>query len=92
MKDFMNILAVQGNIFRIDSRLSTRAMSTFALTADEVGNLFDSIAYDKCEKIATIRKLFKIIFFTAASVIRTFEHAIGENIFKEAINLYLNNK
>ena len=56
-KDYMNTFAMQGNSFRVDSRLSARAMTTFALTPDEVGRLFDTIAYDKCKmrfKILTI--------------------------------------
>jgi len=49
MIDFMNILAVQSTAFRVDARNTTRAMTTEANTITEIGNLFDSIAYDKCE-------------------------------------------
>ena len=49
MIDFMNVLAVQTTAFRVDARATTRAMTTEATTPTEIGNLFDSIAYDKCE-------------------------------------------
>ena len=49
MIDFMNILAVQGSAFRVDARETARAMTTEANTITEIGNLFDTIAYDKCE-------------------------------------------
>lgn len=49
MLDFMNVLAVQSTAFRVDARATTRAMTKDANTVAEIGNLFDSIAYDKCE-------------------------------------------
>lgn len=52
MKDFMNTFAIQGNAFIVDARNTTRAMTpdTVAVTPDEFGLLFDTIAYDKCKK------------------------------------------
>lgn len=49
MKHFMNIYAMQNSAFRVDARTTTRAMTTMAYTPEDVGNLFDTIAYDKCK-------------------------------------------
>lgn len=32
------------------------------------------------------------LFFTAGSVLRMFEYALGEDTFKQAVNLYLSRK
>jgi hypothetical protein len=50
MMDFMNIFSMQGSAFIVDARITTRAMTTDALTIREIDNLFDTIAYDKCKR------------------------------------------
>jgi hypothetical protein len=63
MKDFMNAFAIQNNVFNVDARNTTRAMSPepIAITPDDFGRYFDSIAYDKC-KFITKKKLLEYRF------------------------------
>ena len=49
MNHYMNILSVQGSAFIADARNTTRAMTSDGLTPQEISNLFDTIAYDKCK-------------------------------------------
>jgi aminopeptidase N len=53
MQDFMNVLAMHERAFKHDALETTRAMTTDATTPEEVGELFDIVAYDKCELIKT---------------------------------------
>lgn len=50
MKDFQNTFAIQGNAFIVDARNTTRAMTPdkIAITPDDFGRYFDTVAYDKC--------------------------------------------
>lgn len=47
----MNTNAIQGNAFIVDARTTVRAMTpdTIAVTPDDFGAYFDTVAYDKCE-------------------------------------------
>ncbi|KAG5669539.1 hypothetical protein PVAND_017426 [Polypedilum vanderplanki] len=72
MQDYFNIFAMQDRAFNHDATENTRAMTTDATTSEEVGLLFDIVAYDK-----------------AASVIRMFQYAVGEDIFRQTIKYYI---
>lgn len=60
LMDFMNIITVQGSSFIIDAVNTTRAMTSDALTTQEISGLFDSVAYDKCK----LQELFKMLRLT----------------------------
>jgi aminopeptidase N len=51
--------------------------------------------YDKGENESTLKKVCRdsiCLHFSAVSIIRMFQHAVGEDIFREALNLYLTAK
>jgi aminopeptidase N len=49
MMDFMNVISMHEPAFKVDAKNTTRAMFTNVLRPDEIGALFDTVAYDKCE-------------------------------------------
>jgi hypothetical protein len=66
MKDFQNTFAIQNNAFIVDARNTTRAMTpdTIAITPDDFGRYFDTIAYDKCKFIPeNLWKQLETIYF-----------------------------
>lgn len=83
----LNIQKLQ-NGFQIDNE-AAHAM-TFA------GDYIYGIYYDKSELRKIQRRSIKFKFFfpfkSAVSVIRMFQHAVGETIFREALKAYLDAK
>jgi aminopeptidase N len=93
LQHYMNVKVLQYAL-RSDAKETSRAMLKYVETPSEIGDLFDDIAYDKGDKIST--KMFKILTsiysFKAGSVIRMFQNAVGEGIFRDSLSLYLSNK
>lgn len=98
-RHFFNIRELH-NAFRYDSRDVTRSMtpSPSLVTPAEIRSSFDTIAYDKCKTshsalcVYLFFKIFVPFSYAAGSVIRMFQNAVGEDIFRTALNLYLTNK
>ena len=93
MKDYFNIQKVQ-NAFKSDSLESTRPMSYNSESPSGISGLFDRIAYDKCRSMTlSNQNRFSIfISISAGSVIRMFQYAVREDIFRDALSLYLSVK
>lgn len=99
-RDLYNIRTLQG-VFRSDSREATRAMTPTPslLSTSEILNAFDYVVYAKGETITIYRFLISTLRFLltcqcmkAGSVLRMFQYAVGEDIFRAALKLYLETK
>jgi aminopeptidase N len=76
-----------------DANPSIRPMTFYVESPERVSALFDRIAYSKCKdnlyKLKRFLKIFLILFFTAASVLKTFESALGESVWRNGLKYYL---
>jgi hypothetical protein len=89
MKNLFNLQLQNG--LRVDADESIRPMTDVLDKNENLPGIFDRIAYDKCEKVLiSIVLLWLRELLTAGSVLRMFQHAVGDEIFRDGLNRMLN--
>lgn len=59
------VYSVLQNVFQNDARNATRPMTHYVDDPDDIDNLFDSVAYDKCNYHEIIRfHELKVLFYS----------------------------
>lgn len=94
IKDYMLVTNVH-NLLRYESNIGNRPMTHYVEQPQEIDSVFDDITYSKGISIASLKLIFPINFctnFIAASVLRMFLLAFGEETFMEGLRLYLASK